>query len=94
MLQAGEKNLYAGSLAGFAFGVHRAAVAFDDAVHHRQAEAGAFTDLFGGEKWIEDPVKVFARNACTVVADNQIDVGARGQVGNRHVFGRGDDPFA
>ena len=54
-----------------------AAGLLDDAVDHRQAEAGALADLLGGEERLEDLVAHRCGNAVALVLDF-----------NQHVIGR------
>src|SRR5450755_1443721 len=51
----------------------RAAVTLDELVDDREAEAGAFADIFGREEWIPDSRQHVARDAGTVVADFDLD---------------------
>ena len=56
--RGGKQQAEGGALAGRAHDGDEAATLLDDAVDARQAEAGAFADLLGGEKRLKD---VFAR---------------------------------
>ena len=67
------------ALAGLAVAEHVAAGLLDDAVDHRQAEAGALADLLGGEERLEDLVLDLGRNAVAGVLDL-----------DQHVVGRND----
>ena len=49
--------------------VNFSSVFFDDAVADGKAQAGAAAAGFGGEKWIEDAVQIFARNPDAGVGD-------------------------
>ena len=61
--EGGEIDLEGGAQAQLAFHFHPAVVLFDNAKNCRQAEAGAFADVFGGEEGLEDVGEVFRRNA-------------------------------
>jgi hypothetical protein len=65
----------------------RAAVALDELVHDRQAQAGAFADVLGREERVPDPRQDVGRDALAVVLDLHLD-GARvasGLAGDRRV---------
>lgn len=68
-LRQWQSNLEAGAFAEFALHVYVAAVILDDAVADGEAEAGAFADLFGGEKRIVDFGEVFGGDAAAAVAE-------------------------
>src|SRR6476620_8993517 len=68
-----------------------AAVFFHDSVTDAEAEAGPFSDLLGGEKRIEDAVRI--GDAMAVVAECDFDivlVAARGNIDARAVEGLTD----
>ena len=50
----------------------------DDAVGDRQAQTGAFADLFGGEERLEDVRDVVGSNAGSLVADFDGEIGGGG----------------
>src|SRR6476619_6006014 len=52
------------------------AALFDDAIDHRQSEPGAFADLFGGEKRLEDASLCFRVHSTARVMDAQSDIRA------------------
>ena len=54
---------------GLAVAEHIAAGLLDDAIDHRQAEAGALADLLGGEERLENLVAHVGGNAVAVVLD-------------------------
>jgi hypothetical protein len=72
-----------GALTRVAVNIDAAAVAFHDAVHHRQPEAGTHAHGLGGEEGIKDALLRGLVHATTVVADRHPQVAARLQVRNQ-----------
>ena len=56
------------SLARCAFGEQCAVVLVDDGVGNGQSDSGAFSDLFGGEKRVENTLEVFGSDALAGIA--------------------------
>jgi hypothetical protein len=81
----------AGALAGLAGDADVAAVALDDGVADRQAEAGAGA-LLGGEEGVEDARQVFGGDALAGVADG--DLGAHAAAFLQPVAARQGEPAA
>ncbi len=79
----GERQVDAedGAAADLAFDRDVAAALLDDAVDHRQAEAGALARPLGGEEGLEDPRQHRRRHAGAGVGDRQHHVGAGRDLG-------------
>jgi hypothetical protein len=60
-----------------AFDIDRAAGLLDDAVDHRQSEAGAAAFLLGGEKRLEDAAEGFRAHAGARIGDRHPHIPAR-----------------
>src|SRR6202023_3389433 len=63
--------------------LNRASKVADDAVHERQAEAGAGADTLGGEERIEHSLEYRRRDAGARISDEQSYIRARGEAAPR-----------
>src|SRR5690606_23512517 len=54
---------------GGADNVHMAAMVFDNAVHHRQAQPCSFTRFFCGEEWLQNPLNQLGRDTVPLIGN-------------------------
>ena len=66
---------------GFAADLEPALVLFDNAIDRGEAQASAFADFLGGEKWFKQMRQHFRRDAAAVVLDEDASKSSRNGAG-------------